>query len=279
MSERWFALSLLLPRKEAAAASKELMRLGAVGVQEDFPPGHTPRFQQPWDKGPPPKKPKKVLLRAWFVVKPPQLGPLETLALEAPGWEIQESGDWEEGWKKNFDTLHISERLVITPPWKPLPGAVVIEPGNAFGTGDHPTTRACLRAVDRYATPGATLLDVGCGSGILALAAARLGMCAEGVDIDPEAVASAQNAARENGLDVPFSAKDLRDVPGPYDLVVANLYAEVIAELAPQLRRLSSRFAFAGILSDRAKLVKDAFADLGPPQEEVETDWVSLVYV
>ncbi|HND30682.1 MAG TPA: 50S ribosomal protein L11 methyltransferase [Myxococcota bacterium] len=279
MSERWFALALLLPRKEATAASLELVRMGATGVQEDYPPGHTPRFRQPWDKGPPPRKPRNVLLRAWFSQKPASLGILETMALEQPTWEVQDAQDWEEGWKKNFDTLVISERLTITPPWKPIPGAVVIEPGNAFGTGDHPTTRACLRAIDRYATPGATLLDVGCGSGILALAAARLGMVAQGVDIDPDAVRAAQNAATENGLDVAFSTTDVADIAGPYDWVVANLYAEVLAELAPQLLRLSRRFSFAGILADRAHLVRNAFAELGSPEEEVETDWVSMIYV
>jgi ribosomal protein L11 methyltransferase len=279
MSDRWFALALLLPRKEAGAAALQLVRMGATGVQEDYPPGHTPRFRQPWDKGPPPKKPRNVLLRAWFLERPSSLGVLESMALQAPTWEVQDAQDWEEGWKKNFDTLVISERLTITPPWKPVPGAVIIEPGNAFGTGDHPTTRACLRAIDRYARPGATLLDVGCGSGILALAAARLGMVAQGVDIDPDAVRAAQQAAVENGLDVAFSTTDVADIAGPFDWVVANLYAEVLAELAPQLLRLSRQFSFAGILADRAHLVREAFAELGKPEEELETDWVSMIYV
>jgi len=277
----WQELSVVVLRRMAGAVSKSLMQLGAVGVQEDFPPGFQPRFRQPWEKGPQPPKPKTVLLKAWFAKQPSEnaLRGIEAFAKSPIQWSEQREEDWAQTWKENFDTLHISERLVITPPWKPIPNAVVIEPGNAFGTGDHPTTRACLVAIDRLAQPGQTLLDVGCGSGILALAAARLGMKAEGIDIDPDAVRSAAEAAVINDLPVAFHTTSLLDIPGQYDLVVANLFAEVLVELAPDLQRVAKGpLVFAGILSDRAHLVKTAFAACPLLEETQETDWTALVF-
>lgn len=264
------------------------MRLGATGVQEDNPPGFVPKYRQPWDTGPAPQRPRTVLLRAWFSERVPseKLALLRSMALEEPAWEEQVAEDWEENWKKHFDTLHISERLIITPPWKPIEGAVVIEPGNAFGTGDHPTTRACLEAIARFET-SRTCLDIGCGSGILALAAARLGMEAIGIDIDPDAVRSAQGAAEANHLSVAFSTTPLENIEGTYDLVVANLYAEVLAALSPHILRvagwqpdtpMTGILVFAGILADRAYLVRNAFGVLPPPEEKLEGDWVSMVY-
>jgi ribosomal protein L11 methyltransferase len=154
----------------------------------------------------------------------------------------------------------------------------VIEPGYAFGTGEHPTTRACLRAVDRYAKPGETLLDVGCGSGILALAGARLGMQARGIDIDPEAVRAAKEAAALNGLDVPFDTTPIERVEGQWDLVVANLFAEVLAALAPEIRRVArGPIAMAGILADRADLVRAAYAGRPVWTDATAEGWTEIV--
>lgn len=277
----WQEYRLLVQRKQAATLSRDLMRLGAVGVQEDHPPGHTPHFRQPWDRGPAPRKPKQVLLRAWFRERPAEiaLAPIAAAAAAPPEWQELAEQDWGQDWKQSFDTLRISERLIITPPWKPVPGAIVIEPGNAFGTGEHATTRACLRAIDRYAVPGGRLLDVGCGSGILALAGAKLGMRAEGNDIDPDAVTAARAAAADNDLSVDFHTRPLQEISGPFDLVVANLFAEVLAELSADLRRVSAGpMCFAGILLERADKVRRAFAGCEPLYEEIEGDWVALGY-
>ena len=277
----WQEYQLLAHRKQAAALSRALMSLGAVGVQEDNPPGHTPHFRQPWDRGPAPRRPKEVLLRAWFRERPSdaRLAMIAEHGTIAPVWQEIAEQDWGQDWKQNFDTLHISDRLVITPPWKPVPGAIVIEPGNAFGTGEHTTTRACLRAIDRYATPGGRLLDVGCGSGILALAGAKLGMIAEGNDIDADAVGAAQVAAATNGLSVDFHCRPLSSIGATFDLVVANLFAEVLADLSADLRRVAAGpMCFAGILVERADKVRAAFAACETLYEETDGDWVSLGY-
>ncbi len=275
----WHALAVSLPRPEVGRASKALLELGATGLQEDVPPGTTVRYKQPWDKGRAPRPPAVVLLRAWFERRPAEAAVRAALGGREPAWEEVVDTDWNEGWKQHFQPVHISERLVVAAPWHAVPGAVVIEPGNAFGTGDHVTTRACLAAIDRLAVPGQSCLDVGCGSGILALAAAQLGMSAHGTDIDPDAVRAAQEAARRNGLAASFDDSPLSRLHGPYDLVVANLYAEVIAELAPELRRLArGHLAFAGILADRAHLVEEAMAGLRLVDRDEREGWVALVY-
>ncbi|MDP2312797.1 MAG: 50S ribosomal protein L11 methyltransferase [Pseudomonadota bacterium] len=278
----WFAYAVTLPRPAVAPVGRALLGLGATGLQEDLPAGVTPKFRQPWDTGPMPRAPKKVRLRAWFDARPTEdavAGALAGWAAEDPEWAEQAEEDWAEDWKRNFQPVTISERLVVAAPWHDLPGALIIEPGNAFGTGEHPTTRACLRAVDRFARPGGTLLDVGCGSGILALAGAKLGMVARGTDIDPDAVVAALAAARQNGLDVAFDTTPIADVEGRYDLVVANLFAEVLVALAPDLLRVSAGpIALAGILADRADTVRAAFASRPVLDDTTEEGWVSLWY-
>lgn len=275
----WHALSVLVPRAAVARVSRGLLALGATGLQEDLPPGVVARYRQPWDKGRTPRPPATVLLRAWFEAPPGPLPVAEAVEGREVAWTEVADEDWNEGWKVHFQPVRVSDRLVVAAPWHGVPGAVVIEPGNAFGTGDHVTTRSCLAAIDQLAVPGQHLLDVGCGSGILAVAAARLGMVARGTDIDPEAVLAARAAAAANGVDVVFDSAPLASLPGPYDLVVANLYAEVIADLAPELRRLArGHLVFAGILADRAHLVERAMAGLRRVSRDESAGWCALVY-
>ncbi len=278
----WHTVAVLVPRPLAAGVTATLMTLGATGVQEDHPPGFTPRYRQPWDKGPPQRAARRVLLRAWFAEPPDAAGFAHHLAgraLEAPVWGTEAEQDWAEGWKVHFKPVHISDRLVVAAPWHGVPGALLIEPGNAFGTGEHVTTRSCLHAIARLARPGGTVLDVGCGSGILALAGAHLGMRATGIDTDPDAVRAAQEAAVLNGLEAEFSTTPLEQVRGRYDLVVANLYAEVLAHLAPDLLRLAAGpIACAGILADRADLVRVALGSRVLQVDHTEEGWTSLVF-
>lgn len=275
----WHVYEVRIARRQVPETTRQLLQLGATGFQEDVLPGAQPVLRQPWDTGAPPKPPRQVILRAWFDVRP-------DAAL--PGtWSFQPAEDWNEGWKQHFQPIHVSPRLIIAAPWHTLdadaPTPVWIEPGNAFGTGDHVTTRACLDAVDRYAQPGATLLDVGCGSGILALAGARLGMRAFGNDLDVDAVRAADEAAAYNALPARFCASGLdalpADFPPTYDLVVANLYAEVLAALAPDLLRLADGpIACAGILSDRADLVRAALGSRPILLDVTAGDWTHLVF-
>jgi ribosomal protein L11 methyltransferase len=213
-----------------------------------------------------------VLLRAWFDHRPDEARVRAATDGRTVTWEETPDEDWNEGWKAHFQPVVVSARLVIAAPWHGVEGAVVIEPGNAFGTGEHRTTRSCLAAIDRLAVAGERCLDVGAGSGILALAAARLGMQAHGIDTDPDAVVAAQAPAT-------FDTTPLADVQGAWPLVVANLYAEVIAALAPDLRRLATRhLVFAGILSDRAHLVEAAMEGLVLESRDDGEGWTSFVF-
>ncbi len=273
----WHVYEVEIGRKQVPEESRRLTGLGATGLQEDVLAGTLPVLRQPWDKGPAPRPAKRVVLRAWFLDRP---------AAELPGtWSFQPEEDWNEGWKHHFQPVVISTRLTIAAPWHGLAGpeVVIIEPGNAFGTGDHVTTRACLTAVDRFAKPGATLLDVGCGSGILALAGARLGMLAYGNDLDPDAVRAAEEAAVINLVGATFTTAPLGKLPASFpasfDVVVANLYAEVLAALAGELLRLADGpIACAGILADRADLVRSALGERELLVDETTGDWTHLIF-
>jgi ribosomal protein L11 methyltransferase len=275
---RWLAMSVLVPRKDAENLGARLVALGATGVQEDLPPGATVRWRQPWEEGPPPPLPSATCLRAWFEERPTEAALRAVLGTRELTWTEQEEEDWATAWRAHFRPVVVSERLTVAAPWHGVRDALLIEPGLAFGTGDHGTTRALLGVVDRHARPGGSLLDVGTGSGILALAGAKLGMRATGVDIDPDAVTAAREAAARNGLTADLSTTPVDRLVGPFDLVVANLYAEVIAALAGHLARLArGPVGLAGILADREHLVLGAFDGWTVTERASDGDWVALV--
>lgn len=157
--------------------------------------------------------------------------------------------DWVRTSQAQFAPTKISDRLWIVPSWHepPDPNAIVIrlDPGRAFGTGAHPTTRLVLAWLDAHLAPGATVLDVGCGSGILAIAAARLGAGrVTGTDIDPHALAAARGNSAANGIVAHYTDPDSLG-PGIYDVVLANILANPLKLLAPAL---AARVAPGGAL-------------------------------
>jgi ribosomal protein L11 methyltransferase len=192
--------------------------------------------------------------------------------------------------------MRIGWRLVIRPTWRrhrraPDDVVLALDPGMAFGTGLHPTTRLCLAALealdDRHGIDGARVLDVGCGSGILAIAAIRLGATtALGVDTDPIAIESTEANARRNGLARRIRARvgSLPSGEPPFDIVLANLIAGVLVTLAAGLRdelRPGGTLLGSGIFIDREAEVRAAFESVGLDVVErtVEGDWVALVAV
>jgi ribosomal protein L11 methyltransferase len=224
------------------------------------------------------------------------LGHLQAFGLRPIGeleTRLVQEADWAEAWKAHFPVLRVGRRLVVRPTWRrhrTRPGEVVLalDPGMAFGTGLHPTTRLCLAAVESLADAtglqGSRVLDVGCGSGILAIAAGRLGASElVGLDPDPIAVeATTANAAR-NGLEERLIARQ-GSVPsglGPFDLVLANLIAGLLVELAPALRdelRPGGALLASGIFMDREEEVRVAFDGVGLEvvARTAEGDWVAL---
>jgi ribosomal protein L11 methyltransferase len=175
--------------------------------------------------------------------------------------------DWVRRSQAQFTPVRIGERLWVGPSWQeppPRSGAVVrLDPGLAFGTGSHPSTRLVLRFLEHYVRGGERVLDYGCGSGILAIAAAKLGAAqVDAVDVDMEAVQTAADNARANDVAVRAVAPDAL-APAVYDLVVSNILAQPLIVLAPLLAARTAgggRIALSGILADQAAEVADAYA-------------------
>lgn len=202
--------------------------------------------------------------------------------------------DWAEAWKQHFPVVRVGRRIVIVPTWREhaaRPGETVIalDPGMAFGTGLHPTTRLCLAGLEQLADEGllsgARALDVGCGSGILAICAGLLGAAeVRAIDTDPVAVeATAANAARNDLHDVITAERGSLPlaVPAQFDVVLANLVAGVLIGLARQLAdvvRPGGRLLAGGVFVDRESEVAEALADCGLQvvSRRTEGDWVTL---
>ncbi len=199
--------------------------------------------------------------------------------------------DWANNWKQYFKPTEVGSRLLICPTWEQEPPTerkvLHLEPGAAFGTGTHDTTRLCLEELDRLVKPGDTVLDLGCGSGILAIATLLLGAeSAVGVDIDPVAVKTACENGERNGFAEPalrFVCGDLADkVDGRFSLVVANIVADVILLFAPQVPRFlapGGAFVCSGILTERAQEVTDGLqrAGLTVTERRDSGGWTCLV--
>jgi len=281
MPEQWKELSWIVPADLTELLGAELGELGALGIQEDYLPGEEPPPKQPWETHVLPS-PKLRCLKVWFDLDcniEEELLALQKQYSSTGGysWSEISADDWDQDWKKHFTRFVISPELAVAPPWEAEEGDLVIEPGLAFGTGNHPTTHSCLEAIAKWAKEGERCLDLGCGTGILALAAAKLKMRAYGVDCEPEAVLASRQNAETNNLNANFDLTPIEDLKEPYPLVVANLYAEVLVELSASIIPLVARhLALAGILADRADMVKDAFSHLNLIREKQEGEWVSL---
>jgi ribosomal protein L11 methyltransferase len=167
-------------------------------------------------------------------------------------------GAWLDAWRA-FAQPVAAGRLVVVPAWVE-PITLTIDPGRVFGHGGHPTTRLLLEALDRRITGGESVLDVGTGSGVLAVAAKKLGAGrVVGIDVDPECVPVTTANAEANGVMVEVSATPLAEVDGTFDLVLANIGADVLVELAPRLEARGGVLLLSGLLEDRIDEVAAAY--------------------
>ena len=214
-----------------------------------------------------------------------------------------QDADWENNWKQYYKPMEIGERLLVVPQWEQEDPQVraecarrvplILEPGLTFGTGSHATTRLCLTALEKLAGPGQRVLDLGCGSGILSIAALKLGAAsALAVDIDDKCLDVAYENAAMNGIgrdtytvkvgDI-LSDEALRaEIGGGYDVVLANIVADVIIGLAPMVRSLlapGGLFLCSGIIDDRAEEVAGKLRSAGLTiQETYSADgWFSYL--
>ena len=277
----WRELRVVVPAGLVQHASAALFAAGAAGVQEDYLPGQAPPPRQPWDTGPPPPEPRERELVAWFdgaderdaeLALPPQA--------RDPRWSDVAEQDWETSWQQGFEPIELSPTLTVSPPWCAPPGALLIEPGQGFGTGLHPSTQEALRLMEPVLPGLSSCLDVGCGSGVLALLAARAGLRTLGIDVEASAVAEARRHAELNHLTATFETTPLHEVPGRWDLVAANLHAELLDSLGAELVARTGRWLVcAGILADREQVARaslDPHLDLDA--RIVRGEWVALRY-
>ena len=211
---------------------------------------------------------------------------LSTLITDPPSYRVEavEDKDWEREWMDNFHPIQFGERLWICPSWHTPPAAdavnIMLDPGLAFGTGTHPTTALCLNWLDQADLKGKYVIDYGCGSGILAIAAALLG--AErviGVDTDPQALEATRANAARNGVEI--EAYLPGDCPNePCDLLLANILAGPLQTLAPvfaNLAKPNAEIVLSGILQVQAEEVSESYQawfDMQPAV--VKEDWIRL---
>lgn len=205
-------------------------------------------------------------------------------------WRRDVTG-YRTAWMQHFRPTQVSARILIHPPWDPgdtsIPIRIEIDPGMAFGTGTHETTRLCLKALDELdVAPNAQVLDVGVGSGILSIAAAKLGAAVvRGVDIDADSTREAQRNARTNGVDdrCSFRTAELDDQEPAADLVIANILPHVLIAMSDELlahMRPHATLILSGILLSEAANVRSHFESVGLTQTRKLTlnDWCALVF-
>jgi len=224
-----------------------------------------------------------------------RIGELSGLMDTGPGtirWQVRDDSEWKDNWKAYFKPFRLTDRIVIKPSWEeytPCPGETVIEldPGMAFGTGTHETTRMCAMLGEKHLKPGDRVLDLGCGTAILALVTAKLGAGSVlAVDIDEAAVKTASQNVENNGeahrIEVRRGVLD--DIePQPFDLILINIIADVIIPLAGAIRKYTgedTRIVLSGIIEGRKDEVVAAWqaAGLRLIEEKKMGEWVALVF-
>jgi ribosomal protein L11 methyltransferase len=292
----WLEVSVYADREAAETVSAVFASYaygGGVAIDEDIAPSPDGGFDYNLDK--------PVLVKA-YLADDDQAGQaieslrsaLDHLSFLRPIAPLNvrrlAEEDWANAWKEHYHVLHLGRHLVIVPSWRQYDGApedvvVRLDPGMAFGTGLHPTTRGCLERLEDFVQPGMSVLDVGAGSAILSLVAARLGArSVVAVEVDPVAAKAARENVRLNYLE------DIIDVregslplaqPLQFDLVVANIIARVIAELARPLAqslRPGARLVTSGIIAERESIVLDSLraAGLHVVRRDQDGDWVTL---
>lgn len=286
----WFQTRFTTPQQSAEQFSDLLMELGAASVTfEDAedqpllepPPGETPLWEQVVVVGLFDDALDQSVIEQLLRQQLPEQNNLSITPLEEQ--------DWVRAWMDDFHPMQFGKRLWIIPSWsEPVdPGAVniLLDPGLAFGTGTHPTTALCLQWLDRHPPHGRRVIDYGCGSGILAIAAAKLGAIrVDGVDLDPQALIATADNAEKNGVDTihGFLSNDF-PTQQQADLLLANILAGPLEELAPLLAghvAPGGQIVLSGILQEQAETVSHAYSEwfiMEPPA--LQEEWVRLTGV
>ncbi len=262
--------------EEVEEVSYLLWELGALGVEER----DSTTLNKPADGG--------VLLVASFSDDAAAQAAIDELGRSGASLEHVIGDDWRDAYKKYFKVTPLGERLVIRPSWepyepKPHEVVVTVDPGRAFGTGTHETTRLLMQALDKHVKGGERVLDVGCGTGILAICALKLGaqdaLC---IDVDPDAVEVTLENAGFNDVSsrVASNTRGIEEIEGQYPLVLANIQATVLIPLAEQI---AARVApggllfLSGILVGQEDEVRAAYPQLTLLDSPKEGEWIALL--
>lgn len=282
----WVSVSFDLAADDVEAVSDALLEAGAASVDvvdaDAGSPAEEARYAEAGDDAVRPWRRSRVnaLVDAQADVAALVAGACARAGVPVPSYAAEPLAerDWVQATRDQFVPIRVSPRLWIVPSWHaaPDPGAVniALDPGIAFGTGSHPSTRLCLRWLERAIQGGETVLDYGCGSGVLAVAAMKLGAAAAtGVDIDEQALLAARRNAIHNRVQATFHSA-AQAVGRPARIVVANILAHPLVVLAPLLAGLTAprgRLALAGLLARQVDEVRAAYApwfELDAPEEE-----------
>lgn len=289
----WLSVSIETDCGHAEALADALLEAGALSASiEDADagtPNETPQFGEPGSVTTPGWERSRVVVLLESDTDAQSLIAASALLAgldETPTFsqEVLAEQNWVQLTQSQFDPIRVSERLWIVPSWHQAPDpealVLVLDPGMAFGTGSHPTTRLCLEWLERTVRPSISILDYGCGSGILAIAAAKLGASEVlGVDIDLQAVNSATSNAERNQVIAHFDDSS-KDIKGQFDIVVANILSNPLKALAPAICghvRPGGQLALSGILAEQAEDLIEAYAPYLPLSiADTREGWVCL---
>ena len=295
---KWIELTVDVPPEYAEPMSEIFHRYGHGGVAIEQEAGYNP------DEGESPPVPDFVTVKTYL--------PLDNtterrrnqidigvrlvahLATISPLKEkYVEEEDWQNAWKEHFHPLRIGRHLVICPTWRTVETSesdilIHLDPGMAFGTGHHPTTRTCMEILERDTKPGDRILDVGCGSGILSVVAVKVGATsALGLEIDPVAARAGEENVRINGIEDKVQIVQ-GTLPSPlaearsFDIVAANISAKVVTDLAQHLIdsvAIGGKLIAGGIIEPHVEDVTKALNAVGASIDEtfIDGDWVTLL--
>ena len=277
----WYALDVDLEPAAREAVEYALMEAGALGTETGDESDGLIQIAGYFAVTPDRERVRNELFEALRIYELPSSSVRDMNVREV------EQRDWLEEWKQNWQPVEIG-RFIIAPPWSDLGEVhdhliIRIEPGMAFGTGTHETTRLCLDAIQKHFA-GGSFLDVGTGTGILAIAAAKLSPEAriEACDTDEMAVAIARENAVANGVldQIDFRTGSVEESTASADLVCANLTADVITQILPSLVGVTcGKLILSGILETQVEMVQAGLHDNGIDEFEIEQDgeWVALI--
>ena len=282
LSRTWYALDVEVTPTAREAAEYALMEAGALGTETTHLEGDLFAVSAYFDMPPAREEIRKALADALRIYQLPTSSVREMNVREVA------DQDWLGEWKKSWQPVAVGNRFIVAPPWAKVSESdrivIRIEPGMAFGTGTHETTRLCLTAIEKY-FEGSSFLDVGTGTGILAIAAAKLFPDArvEAIDTDAQAIDIAAENARLNGVasNIEFRVASVDETTASVDLVCANLTADVISSILPQLRDATcGRLVLSGILDVQLDVVRARLHECGMPEPiEIMRDgeWIAII--